>query len=116
VPASQLYGSDELTRSSDVIGERLTGPYVALATVDAKRLGVGLNSVVSVAGLGGERDYPACIRESVRPGTLVVFDGSFAYPVAETGATVSLTVREGEGDGRFDNLIVSDLQSGRVAP
>ncbi|MCB1672402.1 MAG: NADH-quinone oxidoreductase subunit NuoG [Pseudomonadales bacterium] len=110
IPAYQLYGSDELSARAEVVNERLTGAYVALAPHDAQQLGVAANDLVTVSAGQEALDYPVCIRRSVKPGTIVAFTPAGQFPVAGAGDQVSLSKAQGSGQARFGNLIVSDLQ------
>ena len=109
VPAYQLYGSDELSSRSTVISKRLTGSYAAVSPADAEQLGVTRNGMVQLQTEKGSTSYPVCVRSKIKPGTVVVFDSADTFPVAGAGEEVTVTKAEGVGDGRFDNLIVSDL-------
>ena len=109
IPAYQLYGSDELSAKSAVISERLTGSYAAVSPADAKQLGLTQGGMVEMQAENGNAIYSVCVRSKVKPGTVVVFDGSGVFPVAEAGEAVSLAKAEGPGSAHFENLIVSDL-------
>ncbi len=114
IPAHQLFGSDELSARSEVVAQRLIGSYLALGPEDAARLGVTENSLLTIEAADGVAQYPVCIRGKISPGTAVVFTTAGQFPVARGGETVVLSKVDGTGQGRFDNLIVSDLlQEGR---
>ena len=109
IPAYQLYGSDELSSRSTVISERLTGSYAAISRADAKQLNLDENNIIRLQGENGSASYPVCVRGKVKPGTIVVFDSANTFSSVRPGETVSVEKSEGAGDGRFNNLIVSDL-------
>jgi len=112
IPAYQLYGSDELSARSKVVGSRLTGPYVAVSPRDAETLGIRENSVLELQSAQGSASYAVCIRKKVKPGSMAVFDSAGSFPIAAAGESVKAVKAEGVGHGRFDNLIVSDRGMG----
>lgn len=109
IPAYQLFGSEELTTRTDVIAQRATPSYVALAPEDARELDLQTNDLVEVSGTAGRASYAVCVRSRIRKGTVLVFTRAGSYPVGQSGEVVSLTKTAGTGQGLLDNLIVSDL-------
>ncbi|MEZ5491828.1 MAG: NADH-quinone oxidoreductase subunit NuoG [Gammaproteobacteria bacterium] len=108
-PVHQLYGSDELSSRAGPVRERLTGSYLAVAPEDARKLGVTSNDLVEVQAAAGKALYPVCIRSKVKPGSVLMFTSAGEFPIAGSSERVQLSKTPGSGQGRFDNLIVSDL-------
>jgi NADH-quinone oxidoreductase subunit G len=109
IPAFQIFGSDELSNKAAPIRERLIGSYAAVSPADATQLQLKQNDLIELKVDGAVGEFSVCIREKVKPGTVVVFNGEGGYLNLQNNAEVELSKSTNPGTGRFDNLIVSDL-------
>lgn len=104
--AYQIFGSDELSARSPAIRQRMTNAYVGLSPKDAESLGVSQGQPLSLNGNG--MVAAACIRNRIKPGTVVVYCGDEINP-HDLASTVSLRVADQPLTRGIAGLIVSDL-------
>ncbi|MBL4819660.1 MAG: molybdopterin-dependent oxidoreductase, partial [Gammaproteobacteria bacterium] len=109
VEAFQIFGSDELSNYAEPIQQRLTHSYAAISPVDATALQLQNNDSLELKLNGAATEFPVCIREKVKPGTVVVFNGGPGFLNLSGSTQLQRGKSAIAGTGRFDNLIVSDL-------
>ena len=109
IPAFQIFGSDEMSNQAAPVMERLIGSYAAVSPADAAKLQLGQNDSVDLKIDGEVSEFSVCIRQKVKPGTVVVFNQEGDYLNLSGKSTVELNKSANAGTGRFDNLIISDL-------